>query len=175
MNHDRQFLQEPEKPASYLPWKHAQSEFAPGDQWLGRDWMLLRYSMDCIISQLIDAVRSTNPVQIRYTGGTGGLGLRSILPAMVFGDVETIEFPRATAYCLAWCAEREAPRLFRTDRIQNLIQSSVPQENFPYYRALAEIEYEIHSRFRIKGDALEILTPEYSTDRSLPPIHEQYL
>lgn len=64
---------------------------------------------------------------------------------------------------------------FYADRIQNLIQSSVPQENFPYYRALAEIEYEFRSRFRIKGDALEILTPEFSTDRSLPPIHEQYL
>lgn len=170
MNHAQCFLQEPEKPPSHLPRKPAHYGFDPGDRWLERNWMRLRESTDHIITQLIHAVRSTNPVQIRYAGGTGRLGSRMILPSMVFCDAEVIKFSGLTAYCLAWCAERQAPRLFRTDRIQELIQSVAPQESFPYYRALAEIECEFQSRFRSKGDALEILTPESSSDRLLPPI-----
>jgi len=170
MNHAQQFLAEPEAPASYLPRKQAHAAFDPGDRWLGRDWMRLREPADYIASELIHAARSTNPVQIRYTGGTGGVGLRTILPAMVFGDAETVEFFGMAAYCLAWCAQREAPRIFRTDRIQKLIQIPAPEESFPYYRALAEIECEFQSRFRLKGDALKIRTPEFSSDRSLPPI-----
>jgi len=112
-----------------------------------------------VISQLVQAARLARPVVIRYWGGSAGLGPRPILPALVFADEDCLAYAGAVAYCLAWCAKREAPRLFRSDRIEDLIEEPGPVEGFPYHRALAEIETEIRSRFQVDGEEVTILLP----------------
>ncbi|MFP4352920.1 MAG: WYL domain-containing protein [Puniceicoccaceae bacterium] len=127
-------------------------------EWMQRPWVRVRESEDPQIAALLEAAREVRPVWIRYHGGSDAGGKRRILPAVVFGLDGDDGGEGCPVYIVAWCALRQAPRLFRSDRIESVRPcqgSSVAP--FPFYRALGEIERELRERYAFEDDDLEIL------------------
>ena len=128
-------------------------------------------SGDPKITTLLDAAREVRPVWIRYGGGSDGGGKRQILPAVVFGLDGDDGGECCPVYLIAWCALRQAPRLFRSDRIESARPcqgSSIAP--FPLYRALGEIEEELRERYGFEGDDLEIL--KFDSQENMNPNSE---
>jgi len=135
----------------------------PPLDWMDQSWIRVRSSFDPIVSALLEAVRRVQPIWIRYAGGSLGGDRRQILPAIVFRSEEEIYDSWDRIYCIAWCALRQAPRLFRIDRIAEVVSGPVSDRgSFPIYRALGEIERELCESYHLTGEKLKIL--KFKTD-----------
>ncbi len=133
------------------------NEHGPHIDWSQQPWLRIHDSTDAIIATLLAAAREVRTAWISYHGGSGPAAQRQILPAVLFSAAHDGGDVRWPVYLIAWCARRQAIRLFRTDRIESVqLCEASSATAFPIYRALGEIEQALYRQYHLRGDDLQM-------------------
>ena len=76
-----------------------------------------------LVTLILQQIRSGNPLDFHYFGGSEPGKLRRVLPVLVFttalDDMPCGAGDPNPFYLLAWCQSRSAPRTFRLSRMQH--------------------------------------------------------
>ena len=83
-----------------------------------------------LVTQILQRIRSGNPLNFQYFGGSEPGKTRQVLPVLLF-TTAVDDLPCGVGepnpmYLLAWCLLRNAPRTFRLDRIGACHPTSIP-------------------------------------------------
>lgn len=74
-----------------------------------------------LATQILQRIRSGNPIDFKYFGGSEPGKARQVLPVLLFttavDDMPCGDGDPNPIYLLAWCQSRNAPRTFRLDRM----------------------------------------------------------
>lgn len=87
-----------------------------------------------LATQILQRIRSGEPFDFQYFGGSKPGKSRQVLPVLLFtttvDDMPCGGGDQGPIYLLAWCQSRNAPRTFRLDRIGTCHPKPIPSHEF---------------------------------------------